>query len=329
GTLDALASRESVFLLNNLLLVALTFTVLLGTLFPLIAEATTGQRLSVGAPYFNRVAVPIALALLFLMGVGPLLPWGAARLEETLERLVLPAAAAVAMLALLVLAGVRGTGALAFFGLATFVASATWFSFMRDLRARQHSTGEPWFQAVPLLVRANPRRYAGYLAHVGVLFVVVGIAASQSFSSSAERTLNLGQTMRLDGYTMTFADVQAHRQPSRIVVAAGINVGQGDKLLGSLWPSVNYYPNSVEPVITPAVHLAATQDVYLVVRAIDKNGRWVTLQAYVKPLVSWIWFGGGVIGLGALMALTPARKRRRSEVIERRAARAEPAEALT
>ena len=197
------------------------------------------------------------------------------------------------------------------------------------MRARQGNTGEPWFLATPQLVRANPRRYAGYLAHVGLLFVIVGIAASQSFSSTSVQTLNVGQTMHLDGYTMTLAAVQADPQPNRMVVRAAVNIGQGSRTLGSLWPSVNYYPSAATPVITPAVHIAATKDVYLVLRAVGKNFHWVTLQAYVKPLVSWIWFGGGLIGLGAFMALMPRRRRRPVEAPARIPALSEPAEALT
>jgi cytochrome c-type biogenesis protein CcmF len=326
GSLDALASRESAFLLNNLLLVALTFTVLLGTLFPLFAEATTGQRLSVGGPYFDRVAIPIALALLFLMGVGPMLPWGTARWEETVNRLLLPAATAVGILLVLVAAGVRGVGALTLFGLAVFVASSTFLAFMRDLRARQHNTREPWFIAVPLLVRSNPRRYAGYLAHVGVLFIVVGIAASQSYSSTGEKTLAVGQSMSLDGYTLQLAAVQTVPQSNRTLVRSVVNVSQGSRILGSMAPSVNYYPSSPQPVITPALHLGAGQDLYLVDRDIAGNHRWVTLQAYVKPLVSWIWFGGGIVGLGALMALMPRRRRMPVEVAEPAPVRAESLE---
>lgn len=311
GSLDAVASRESVFLLNNLLLVALTFTILLGTLFPLIAEATSGQKLSVGAPYFNRVAVPIAVGLLFLMGVGPILPWGVSRVQETLQRLVAPCAVGVLVIVALVVAGVRGIGPLILFGLVGFVAAATFGSVAHDVAMRRRNSGEGALEAAAGLFRANPRRYGGYLAHMGVLFIFVGIAASQSYSVSSEQTLKLGQSMTVNGYTMTLAAIQPNPQPNRTVMRAVINVGQRGSLLGSLTPSINYYPTSTQPVITPAVHIAPTQDLYLVVRALDKNLRWVTLQVYVKPLISWIWFGGVVIGLGAVVAVVPRRRRRR------------------
>jgi cytochrome c-type biogenesis protein CcmF len=310
GSLDALASRESVFLLNNFLLVALTFTVLLGTLFPLIAEATGGQKLSVGGPYFNRVAVPIAVGLLFLMGVGPILPWGVSRMQETLQRLVVPCAAGVLVIVVLVVAGARGVGPLILFGLVAFVAAATFGSFAHDVAMRRRNSREATLEAAAGLFRANPRRYGGYLAHMGVLFIFVGIAASQSYSVSSEQTLKLGQSMSLNGYTMTLAAIQPMPQSNRMVLRAIINVAQAGAMRGSMSPSINYYPTSSQPVITPAVHITPTQDLYLVVRALDKNLHWITLQVYVKPLISWIWFGGLVIGLGALIALMPRRRRR-------------------
>ena len=311
GSLDALASRESVFLLNNLLLVALTFTILLGTLFPLIAEATSGQKLSVGGPYFDRVAVPIAVGLLFLMGVGPILPWGASRVQETLQRLVLPCMVGVLVIILLVVLGVRGVGPLMLFGLVAFVAAATIGSVAHDVAVRRGNTRESNMEATAGLFRANPRRYGGYLAHMGVLFIFVGIAASQAYSASSEQTLRVGQSMTLNGYTLTLVAVQPDPQPNRMVMRAILNVAQGGKALGSMSPSINYYPTSTQPVITPAVHVTPTKDLYLVVRALAKHLRWITLQVYVKPLISWIWFGGMVIGLGALMALLPRRRRRR------------------
>ena len=251
GSIDAVASREAAFLVNNVLLVTLTFTILLGTLFPLLAEALSGQQLSVGGPYFDRVAIPIAAALLFLMGVGPILPWGASKLEETLRRLLIPAAFAVGVLIVLVAAGVRGAPPLLAFGLCAFVLAATAESLLGDVRSRQRNTGEPFLAALSGLINANPRRYGGYVAHVGLLFVIVGIASSQAYSGSAVKTLLPGQSAKLDGYRFTLAAVQARPQPNRMVLRAAINVSQGGSTLAALYPSVNYYPTAAQPIITP------------------------------------------------------------------------------
>ncbi|HZT95977.1 MAG TPA: heme lyase CcmF/NrfE family subunit [Chloroflexota bacterium] len=326
GSIDSLVSRESAFLLNNLLLVSLTFTILLGTLFPLLAEATTGQRLSVGAPYFNRIAVPIALGLLFLMGVGPLLPWGATRLDETVRRLVIPALAGLLTVIVLLSLGIRGTPLLLVFALVAFVAASTVGAVVHDVNSRRRNTAEDFLPAAAHLFRANPRRYAGYLAHIGVLFAVVGIAASQSFSSTASATLNVGQRMHLSGYTLDLAAIRSDPQPNRTVVDSILNVSTGGRTVGSMSPSINYYPNSDQPVITPAVHIAATQDLYVVVRAIDRRLHWVSVQVYVKPLVSWIWFGGTIVGLGAIMALMPRRRRQTAEERVAQVALPEPVE---
>jgi cytochrome c-type biogenesis protein CcmF len=311
GTLDTLVSRESAFLLNNLLLVALTFTVLLGTLFPLIAEAVSGQTLSVGGPYYNQVAVPIALALLFLMGVGPLLPWGASELRDTLSRLIAPVAFAVATLVVLVTAGVRGAGMLLVFTLVAFVAASTVRAFASDVASRRRGTREPWITAGTTLVQANPRRYAGYLAHIGLLVVVIGIASSQAFTSSSEATLTDGQSMRLNGYTITLSHLQWLTQPNRKVMRAVLDVTYADTFAGTMSPSVNTYANATDPIVTPAVSTSPIQDLYLVLRGLSgtRSNRAVTIQAYTKPLVSWIWGGGAIIGLGAIMALMPRRRR--------------------
>ena len=329
GTLDALASRESAFLLNNLLLVALTFTVLLGTLFPLIAEVVSGQSLSVGGPYFDQIAVPIALALLFLMGIGPLLPWGTSRIDETLNLLLWPAAAGLGALVVLVAFGVRGAGPLLVFSLCVFVAASTLVSFLRDVGRRRHGTSERWVESVQELVRANPRRYAGYVAHLGLLVLVVGIAASEAYSATNEGTVAAGQTMKVNGYSLTLTGLTSSKQSNRTIIAADVAVRQGGNFIGTMAPSVNYYPGS-DPVITPAVRVSPTQDLYLVMRAINGEGkdRSVTIQAYTKPLVSWIWGGGIVIGLAAFMALMPRRKKEVSPVVESAPLRVEPMEAL-
>ncbi|PZS02168.1 MAG: hypothetical protein DLM70_10700 [Chloroflexi bacterium] len=161
GALESSICRETAFLFNNLFLVAITFTILLGTIFPLIAEAAQGSQISIGAPYFNRLTVPIGFALLFLMGVGPVLPWGAARLEELQYRLLGPVVVGVGAVLLLLLLGMRGVGALVTFGLAAFVLAVTLAHMSVDVRVRRRNTGERFTISARRLFRANPRRYGG------------------------------------------------------------------------------------------------------------------------------------------------------------------------
>jgi cytochrome c-type biogenesis protein CcmF len=343
GTLDAAVCRETAFLFNNLVLVAITFTILLGTIFPLIAEALQGSQLSVGAPYFNHIVVPMGFALLFLMGVGPVLPWGGSRLDEVQWRLLRPVALGCTAILLLLLLGVRGVGALATFGLAVFVLAVTLGRPLADIRTRQGNTGEAWPPAAWRLLRSNPRRFGGYLAHIGVLLIVVGIASSQAYGVRASATLRPGQSLSIDGYTVTFRGYRAHFDGRRMVLAARMEARRGGESLGSFLPSQNIYPTLATPVVTPAVReepfdmllgvlhgrsplldLAQLahgrnpfEDLYLVLTAVGTTpaNRTATVLVLVNPLVGLIWLGGMVLGLGGAYALTPALRRRRAPAV--------------
>ncbi|HZS93523.1 MAG TPA: cytochrome c-type biogenesis CcmF C-terminal domain-containing protein [Chloroflexota bacterium] len=347
GHLQAVVCREVAFMLNNLLLVALTFTILLGTLFPLIAETVQGSQLSVGAPYFDQLAVPLAVAILFLMGVGPLLPWGATRFDVLQWRLLPPVALGIAAVLALLLIGVRGIGTLGTFGLAVIVITVNIGRIVADVRSRQRSTSERWTGATGKVISANPRRYGGYLAHIGLILAIVGIAASQSYVVRAAQTLRPGQSMTVGGYTLTYLRLLPDRQSNRMVLGAQIAVQRGSQNLGTFDPSQNYYPTLDQPVVTPAVReepldmltglfqgrnplpdLAQLaqgrnpfEDLQMVLQAVNTSNanshnvrRWITLQVIVSPLIGLIWFGGAIIGLGGIVALVPARRRKRASV---------------
>lgn len=360
GSLDGTICRETAFLFNNLLLVAVTFTILLGTLFSLIAEAVQGSRLSVGAPYFNQVNVPLGVAILFLMGVGPALPWGTSRLEELQYRYLAPVAAGVGCVLLLLLAGIRGVGALATMGLAAFVFWVTLERIIADIRARHGNTTERWDHATARLFRSNPRRYGGYLAHIGIVLIVIGIAASQAYVVRSTATLYPGQSMSVDGYRITYRGLRPQREPNRMVLAAAFDAKRGSQDLGTFLPSQNYYTASSQMVVTPAVREEPwatlsglfsarspvtdlvqvihgrnpVEDLYLMLQAVDTSHanqhnahRSVTVLAVVSPLVGLIWLGGFIVGLGGCFALMPPRRRRRLASATMEMARPRPEEA--
>ena len=309
GSLDAAASRETVFLLNNLVLTAFTFTVLLGTLFPLVAEAVRGVKLSVGAPFFNRMTLPLCMALLFLVGVGPALPWRRAS-RATVKRQLLPPAVAFAVVVVTSVAlGVRDAYAVLAFGFGAFALVANLREFWTGARARASAHGESAPIALARLVGANRRRFGGYTAHVGAIITAVAIAASSTFRTEHEQTLRPGDTMTVRGFRLRLDSLWAKPEPQRFVVGADVAVLRGAQAVGRMDPRMNFYRTQNEPVPTPSVRSRPAGDLYVNLMAFERDGSSATLRAIVEPLVPWIWTGGGIIVLGALIAVWPARRR--------------------
>ena len=312
GRLDSPASRETVFLFNNLLLTAFMFTVLVGTLFPLVAEAVRGVKVSVGGPFFNRMSLPIVVALLFLMGVGPALPWKAASRDELRDKLVPPLAGAVLLTAIALFAGMRNVYGVLVFAFVGYSAVANVREYWIGARARRAAHRESWPTAVARLVAANRRRYGGYVAHLGVFFIALGIAVSSTMRVEREATLKSGQTLEIAGHTVRMTTMFGREEPHRSVVGATVEVVRDGNLRGTLEPRMNYYKTSQEPVPTPAVRSSVFGDLYLNLMAYRPDGSSATIRAIYQPLVPWIWFGGGVVVVGSIICGWPSARRRRS-----------------
>jgi cytochrome c-type biogenesis protein CcmF len=310
GRLESAASRETVFLLNNLFLTAFMFTVLIGTLFPLVAEAVRGVKVTVGEPFFNRMTLPMITALIFLIGVGPALPWGSASAQVMKKKLIPPVGAAVVLGAVALITGVRNPYAVLIFSFVGYAAFANVREYWIGMSARHSAHGENWLTALARLVRGNRRRYGGYLAHIGVLFVATGIAASQSFRHESEATLTPGQTITVDGHTARLVNVWGRQEPQRAVIGATMEVVRNGKVVATAQPKMNFYPTQSSPVPTPQVISSIRGDLYFNLMAFDQNGANATVKLIVQPLVPWIWFGGGIVVLGAIIGALPNRKRR-------------------
>jgi cytochrome c-type biogenesis protein CcmF len=329
GQLDAVASRETVFLFNNLLLTAFTVTVLLGTLFPLAAEAFTGAKVSVGAPFFNGMTMPLCMALIFLMGVGPALPWKAASREEIKQAMTVPMAALLLVVVLSFALGTRDPYAILSFGFAAFALATNVRQFVIAAQARVRAHGENPLVALGRAVGANRRRYGGYTAHIGAIVLTVAVAASSAFRSEREATLRKGETMSLGAFTIRLDELWGREEPQRFVVGADVTVLRGEKESGRMSPRLNFYRMSDQPIATPAVRSRASGDLYLNLMAFQPDGSSGTIRMIVEPLVPWIWFGGYVIVMGALISLWPARRRtsRSAVAAPARPAAEEPIEA--
>jgi cytochrome c-type biogenesis protein CcmF len=311
-------SRESAFLFNNLLFLAITFAVLYGTLYPLLVEAVSGQTVSVGAPWFNAVNVPIFLALLFLMGVGPALPWGAASWGTARERFGIPVLVGVVAVVIAWALGMQDPAPLATLGLALFVATIVVDELVRGARARGRSRGEAPPIAAWRMATRNRRRYGGYVVHLGIALMAVAIAVSATMGTSATATLTPGQSFSVRGYTLTYDRlVTAPLADDPRVIETRADVTYAGERAGTMGTALRAYPNSTTAIATPAVSTSLADDLYVTLLAYDRATSAVTLRAFVNPLVVWIWLGGGVVGIGSIFAIWPDRRRLPVEVPRR------------
>ena len=302
--LDSLASRETAFLVNNLLFVAFTFTVLLGTMYPIIAEAARGVRVSVGAPYFNQMSLPIAIALIFLVGVGPALPWRRGSPELLRKKFLWPGLITAVAGVAFFFAGARHLLTWLALVLAVFALGLLVGEVWRPVRARMQAHGESAGAALANVVGRNRRRYGGYIVHLGVIVLAVGVALSSTYRAETEATLRPGQAVAFRGYTIRLDSLYAGREPQRDYVEAAFSVGKGESLSTAMRPRMNYYPMSTTPIGTPAVRTRLSEDLYLSLQAYAQSGATATVNIIVNPMIVWIWIGGGICVMGSLFAIS-------------------------
>jgi cytochrome c-type biogenesis protein CcmF len=306
-------SRGSAILVNNLLLVALTVTVLVGTLFPLVAERLGDGQVSVGPPYFDRMAVPIALVLLLLMAVGPMLSWRGEPAWHALQRVAVPTGVGAAVVVAVTLAAPGSLLATVAFGLAATVLTA----MATDTAARVRRSGRSGRSRLVTWIVANRRRAAGLVVHSGVVLVVVGVAGSSAYATVQERTLRTGQHARVAGDPVQLVAVGRRRDPDAMSTSATLRVTRHGGEAVTVRPALRFFPAQAMTVASPAVVSGVSGDLYVTLLSVS-GSRVATLRVAHNPLVGWIWGGGAVMVLGGLWAMWPRRRRR--------PARMEPAE---
>jgi cytochrome c-type biogenesis protein CcmF len=310
GSIDSPASREAAFLANNVAFAAFAFVVLLGTLFPLLAEALRGERLSVGEPYFDRMTAPIGLTLLFLMAVAPVLPWRKATGEVLHRRLAVPAWLATGVVAACVLAGVRGLVPLLAFGLGTFAGATAVRQLVLGVRAARRAGRGTW-------AGLTGGSAGGMVVHVGVVVVAVAFAASSAFSEEAHFRLAPGQTASLSGHTVTFLGTRTVEHANKTTFEARVQV-DGGKVYA---PALHQFPYATQAIGTPSVRTGAVEDVYLTLVVAPQAGDdTAVIGVAVRPLLVWLWIGGAIMAVGTALAAWPARRRLRPRPRRRPAA---------
>ena len=305
GRLETGPSRDVMFLVQNLLFVLFTFTVLLGTVFPLVVEALRGLQMSVGRPYFDKMSVPTGVALLFVMGVGPALPWGRATRQQLRSALLPPLVGAGVLAAVGLALGVRNIWTLLALLFGGFTAQVTLSEMFLPVRQRMRTRGEGLAEAFRQAQTRGRRRFGAYVVHAGAVVVIAAIAVSSTMGSSKEIQLNQGQTTTLGAYQLTFVGAEQVSEPHRESVRARVEISKNGRSLGTLYPRMSTYENQREPIGSPAVHTSLTEDLYLSIHNIDGAAGTVGLLVLVNPMVCWIWIATAIMALGGLVALVP------------------------
>ncbi len=305
-----LASRESAFLFNNVLFLAVTLVVCFGTLLPLVIEGATGGRLGLGAPYFNALNAPIFAALLFLMAIGPALPWGGASWRALRDRFGLPTLLAAAGTLAGAGVGMRGIAQLGTLFLALLVLGVLGDEVVRGTRSRGRTRGEAVPTAAWRLATRNRRRYGGYLVHAGICVMGIAIAVSATGASQASAALEPGATMTIGGYRITLDRVveEPLRDDARVTELRA-ELHYAGARSGTVTAALRSYPNSTTAIATPGVRTFPNEDLYLTLLQADPGTGTATIQAYLNPLVAWIWVGGFIVVAGAAFAAWPDRRR--------------------
>jgi cytochrome c-type biogenesis protein CcmF len=306
--LDSIVSRESAFLLNNVLLLAATFTVFFGTVFPLLSEAVRGVKVSVGAPFFNLVNIPVFLALLFLMGVGPLIAWRRASADNLRRNFLKPVLAGIVAAGVLRLLGIGNALVLLCMGLVVFVTWTIALDFYRAVRARRR-TAPGWLSAAGGLLVTQNRRYGGFVVHLGVLVIALGVAGSQAWSVQTETTLERGQSVELAGYRVRFDKLAASEESNHFKVTGTFTVANGRDPLTVLEPAKKFYPQEQTPIAYVDYRLGLVEDLYLVLGDFARDGSHATIKVQVNRMVSWLWIGGLVLTIGTALSILPDRRR--------------------
>jgi cytochrome c-type biogenesis protein CcmF len=314
ATLESMVSREASFLFNNLLFIGIAFSVLWGTLFPILSEAIRGTKITVGPPFFNQVNIPLGLALLLLAGIGPLIAWRRASVPNLRRQFAVPATTGAFVLLILLVAGMRDLGALLAFGIGGFVLATVIQEFARGARARQRQHNEPLPLALVQLLSRNRRRYGGYIVHVATVLLFAAFAG-MAFKTETQATLRPGESATLKSpyghtYSFTHLGISQYNALNREVTAALVDVRRDGKLVGRLRTEKRQHVDAIgrptfEPSTEVGIQSGLREDVYVVLGGLVNGTEQAVYRFTINPLVWWVWFGGFVLVIGGLIVLWP------------------------
>ena len=300
-------SREATFLLNNLLFVSICFAIFWGTVFPILSEWITGEKITVSTPFFNTVTLPLGLALLVVTGVCPLIAWRKASWKNFRRNFLIPLAAGLVTGGVVALAGFRDLIPLMFFSACGFVATTMAYEFFKGARARQSIRPSGFVAGLTDLTLMNKRRYGGFIIHIGVVLVFAGIIGSSFFSTEQLFTVARGGEFTLGDYTLRLLEFSTREDPEKDVVSARLEILKGGSRVGELIPEKHFHHKSEQPMTEVKIRSTLKDDLYVVLSGWDDQGQ-VTFHVFVNPLVQWIWIGIVIMVLGGIFVLLPDKK---------------------
>ncbi len=306
--MESLVSRESTFLLNNLLLVGAAFAIFLGTVFPVISEAVRGTQISVGPPFFNQVNGPIFLAVILLTGICALIGWRRASIKNLIRNFLLPLVAAIILGVVLFILGIREWYALIAFPLCGFVLSTILYEWFRGTKARHRMRAENYLKALWGLIMTNKPRYGGYIVHIGIILMAIGIIGSSFYEVEKEAVIKPGESITIKNYTLTYESLDRYETQSKLTVTATLSVYNQGKLIGKLLPEKYFHRSYEQPVTEVAIRTTLREDLYVILLDWGED-KTTAFKVLVNPLVTWIWIGGGVLFLGGLIAFWPESRK--------------------
>jgi cytochrome c-type biogenesis protein CcmF len=308
SSMESVLSRESAFMFNNLILLASCFAVLWGTLFPVITDAVMHEKISVDEPFFNRVNIPIAMFLLLLTGVGPLIAWRKSSFESLKRAFFWPTATGASVSLILFALGIRHFYALMSFGLCAFVITSVALEFFKGAGAIRAKSGQNLLMAMVELTHRNTRRYGGYLVHVGIVIIFIGFTGA-AFNQNSTTEVAKGQPLQLGAYSLAVTGYEegevANYRWGRVHIAAtkhGVPIGD-------MAPERRFYPASQTPTSQIALRRRLDEDLYINFAGPGNTPDSYIIQAYVFPLVNWIWLGYWVVLAGTLICMVPSKSR--------------------
>ncbi len=308
--LESFTSRESGFLFNNMVFLALTLAVLWGTMFPVLSEAVRGAKITVGSPYFNRITTPMGLILLALMGIGPLLAWRKTSNATIKRNFIWPGVGAVVVLVTGLAMGVSSIYVVVTLALASFVLVGIVLELARGIAARRRIAGEGMLTALLNMVDKNRSRYGGYTVHLGILIMFIGFTG-KAFTVEQDMTLREGEKTQLKDYVFTLQHHYIEKRPNHIAKVIDLTVAKDEHIIATLSPEKRFYTDSDQPNTEVAIFSHGLIDLYAILGDFDQETGVAVLKIMINPLVQLIWLGGIIMVLGTIIAILPSRADRK------------------